>query len=123
MRITESSISCGIQQIHALPTNASGFLSAINTRKDGYGKVLELRAQDLRPMYIFSDVIGKGKKSSPGQNLAKFLKKHKLGNVTKSADVKNTSGNTIAMWTWIPNVKTVLKMVNTFDNIDCECDE
>lgn len=99
--------SCGIESIEEID-------APIRVLKGIYsGLTGDIYALPVPAFYVFSDVIGTKNKQSPGQKLAKFIKKNlPNSNITRSCVRKNpNSGNRIAIWTWAPprNLVSILK--------------
>lgn len=67
-----------------------------------------IKKESLQAHYNFSDVIMRGKKmlKSNGIEMAKLIKKHKLGTIIQTPPARNpNSGHIIRQWTWTPDRK------------------
>ncbi len=95
----ESTTSCGINEISSI--------SESDNTPEGIVKYI-VRNADKKAHFIYSDVTMKRKKliKSKGEELSKYIKKHKLGKITVSPPALNkNSGNTIKQWIWTPDHK------------------
>jgi hypothetical protein len=123
IRIDGTEISCGVNYYHGL--SLESFEDCINgkmPKKPKYVAWGEVGYQDYLVAtdayyeavyntfrkgytYIFSD-NNKGE----GQDIAKFIRKNKLGKIVSSGWTRNpNSGNKICTWVWIYNGKKVKK--------------
>lgn len=88
---------CGIQEIEDISYNTENPERTI-------GIVAKTRFDDQCScaFYIFSDTNMNKKKA--GKNLAKYIKKHKLGTITKpTARINPNTGHSVTMWIWSVN--------------------
>lgn len=59
-------------------------------------------------LVVFSDILPKRDRKSPGMKLFEYIKEQGLGEVSVSHPAKNpNSPNTICAWMWTPNEKYV----------------
>lgn len=102
MTVSESQISCGVDEIFELPlgSDIKDFLRDI---LDWYGCV----EQKPSPFLIFSDVVG-----CRGDLLYKRINEEKLGSVTKSVSAVNpNSENRIVVYVWKVNWRNFKRYV------------
>ena len=110
---------CGIDEIHNLVENpVSNILAVVynvnNWSCDDNGFLFD----SPRGMYMFSDIdtFASGNKcpANYGKKTASFIKRHKLGTVTKSKNFLNpNTGNTLTVWLWIVDWVALEKFYRT----------
>lgn len=114
MNITRTHISCGIDQLSDLdiPTVTLKVVTRFYQWEiDAHSKSMRSqigRGGSPTPTFIiFSDVNGS---MFNGPQLAAYITKHKLGDITKSPyAVNHNTGNNIRIWVWRVNWKALFK--------------
>lgn len=93
---------CGLNEIYDVGDNSpERNLSDVGERF--------VESKGYVPFYIFTDIAD----SNGGKNLAKYIKKHKLGRIIHSKAKRNpNSGNMLTVWVWETNKKNFIKWYN-----------
>lgn len=98
---------CGVDEIHDLVKNPVGNILAGVYHSDNFMCDREgFLFDEPCGMYMFSDIdafpAGNKCPENYGKPTASFIRRHKLGTITKSKNFRNpNTGNTLTVWLWI----------------------
>jgi hypothetical protein len=96
-----------------------GILEITGLQDDSLHTILSFKendeANDSRYAFaIFSDVMGR--EGNKGKNLARYIRKHKLGKVRSSSPKRNfNTSSIIKMWIWEVNHEALQRFFDKFD--------
>lgn len=122
MYLNDSLDNCGIRELSeiqsATPLQIMNWMVKVFQKPEGGGRYDWDRPQRAgghrhrRGAYIlFSSTYNEGTgRADSGQELAEFIKEHKLGEIVEAPVARNTnSGNDIQAWLWVYDVDAVLE--------------